>query len=111
MSRYTDKEFERGVEEVVSRYFIKEQECPVCKQEAHFVKVVACQPYWRCMSCLAILERTFVKAKGNTLPEIDASEKAERLSIEPDEWDIAREATKLRARKIAEAAENDKSRL
>ena len=112
MSQYTDKEFERGVEEVISRYFIKEHECPVCKQEANFVKVVECQPYWRCMSCLAILERTFVKAKGDTLPEIDKTERAERVEdTEPDEWEISRARAELRAKKIAETAENDRSEI
>ena len=112
MSQYTDKEFERGVDEVISRYFIKEHECPVCKQEANFVKVVACQPYWRCMSCLSILERTFVKAKGDTLPEIDKAERAERVEdTEPDEWEISRARAELRAKKIAETAENDRSEI
>ena len=110
MSQYTNNDFERGVEEVVSRYFIKEHECPVCKQEANFVKVVECQPYWRCMSCLAILERTFVKAKGDTLPEIDKADRAGRIAdSEPDEWDVARERARIRASKLAEVAENDKS--
>lgn len=112
MSQYTNAEFSRGVEEVVSRYYIKEQECPVCKQEANFVKVVACQPYWRCMSCLSILERTFVKAKGDTLPEIDKAERKERVEdTEPDEWEISRARAVLRAQKIAEARENDKGAL
>ena len=112
MSQYTNNDFEYGVKDVVSRFFIKEQECPVCKQEANFVKVVACQPYWRCMSCLSILERTFVKAKGDTLPEIDKAERAERVEdTEPDEWEISRAVAEIRAMKIAEVRENDKGAI
>jgi hypothetical protein len=61
------------------------------------------------MSCLSILERTFVKAKGNTLPEIENAERKERVEdTEPDEWEISRAVTELRAKKIAEVRENDK---
>ena len=112
---YQNEDFEDGVRAVISRYFIREDFCPVCKEEANFVKVVDCQPYWRCMSCLNILKRDFIQALDNTLPKIHEAERKvarKKDNDEPDEWEIQRARAHLRATKIAEAEENgDKSRL
>lgn len=81
MSDYTNKEFERGVREVISRYFIREDYCPICKEEANFIKVVDCGTYWRCVSCQALVERGFKERIEKTLPEIYKTEAADRNSM------------------------------
>ncbi len=103
---YQDVAVEEGIRSVISRYFIREDHCPVCEGEANFVKVVDYQPYWRCMGCMNILKRDFVKAPANTLPEIRKLDWKKEEGTEPDEWEVARARARIRATKIAEAEEN-----
>ena len=83
-SDYTNEEFERGVREVISRYFIREDYCPVCKTETNIIKVVDCEDYWRCLSCNTLVERCFKERIEKTLPGIYAKEHKSWHSVSND---------------------------
>jgi transposase-like protein len=100
---YQDEALEAGVRAIVSRFLIREDECPYCKTEANFVKMVDCEDYWRCMSCLKAVERKFTTVEGNTLPEIHVNRnKFDDGSFEIDDWDIRAAKNKIIAQKRAE---------
>ena len=74
---YNDEDFGEGVRSVISRFSIKEAWCPECRTEVNFVKLQDCANTWRCLGCLGLFDREFVKLEATTLRERDRARLAE----------------------------------
>ena len=101
-NKYQDEALESGVRSIVSRFLIREDMCPYCDTEVNFVKIVDCNDYWRCMSCLKIVERKFTTVEGNTLKEIEDNRIKNDSNDVVDNWDIRRAKNNIIAKEIAE---------